>query len=328
MSALLEETYQNDVAAVLSEISDVGYVSLTSDMWSSINNVSFLSLTGHYLYGTGSKVKMRTKIISCKKFPSRHTSANIQASLENTLSNMGIREKVVSLTTDNAANMLKASKDAKIPSIGCFAHLLNNAVTQALQFPEMKAIRDKVSKVVALTRRSTNALLELQEAQRGLGRKLRKLVQDVPTRWNSTYLMLVCAKEEKSVLIVLVNSYNLGLDDLDFLSVEEWGKLDDAIEVLEPCYLATLEMSAEKITTAAKSIPLAKMLLHKYDRLSNDPGKSEFFKALSGLMYTELLKRFDRLEGDNCFITLSYKEMHSYTLGGWGGGIKEFQIKE
>jgi len=64
-----------------------------------------------------------------------HDSANIAEHFEKTMLDWNImKENVCAVVTDNAANMLKATRDCFDGSkqLGCFAHSINLAVTDSL----------------------------------------------------------------------------------------------------------------------------------------------------------------------------------------------------
>ena len=75
-------------------------------------------------------------------------------------------------------------------NIGCFAHCLNLAAQKALKVDAVSRLLARVRKVVGYFHRSTTAAALLKNKIKLLGLSQLKLIQDVPTRWNSAADML------------------------------------------------------------------------------------------------------------------------------------------
>lgn len=94
---------------------------------------------------------------------------------------------------DNASNATKPPKLMESPrlGIGCLAHAINLAASSATSIAEVSSLISKGRKLVGTFRRSTLAANVLKTKQTLLlpGRQY-KLIQDCPTRWNSSSDML------------------------------------------------------------------------------------------------------------------------------------------
>ena len=88
-----------------------------------------------------------------------------------------------------------------------------------------------------------------------MGRPALKLVNEVPTRWNSTYEMLKRLHDEKEPVWVALGSLNT---DITPLSADEFNIIGEAIAVLAPFHQATVELSEEKRVSGSKVIPMMK----------------------------------------------------------------------
>jgi hypothetical protein len=71
-------------------------VCLTSDFWTSVQNLGYMFVTAHYIKAD---FKLKKKIISFKKVKYRHTGITIEEALVSCLTEWGIREMVFTLTT-------------------------------------------------------------------------------------------------------------------------------------------------------------------------------------------------------------------------------------
>lgn len=93
------------------------------------------------------------------------------------------------ITTDNAANIVNAVKLSGLCHVRCLAHVLNLCVQKGLKNETAVVMLKKVRKIVGFFHRSTTAAARLSSTA-GLDLKPRVLVQDVDTRWNSTFDIL------------------------------------------------------------------------------------------------------------------------------------------
>ncbi len=131
-------------------------VSITCDMWTSTNNSSFLARTCHWW--NPKKEKLDSAILDCSRVVGRHTASMIQEELDKVLENFNIKNKILTFVTDNGSNIKKAIFDMGHRRQSCYAHSLNLVVTDAIrQVPEVLDVKEKVSRVVRLTRQSTVA---------------------------------------------------------------------------------------------------------------------------------------------------------------------------
>ncbi|KAG7514277.1 zinc finger BED domain-containing protein 4-like isoform X2 [Solea senegalensis] len=98
---------------------------------------------------------------------------------------------------------------------------------------------------------------KLTQVQLHLGMAKMKLMQEVETRWNSTYLMpqrLVELREPVGVALA-------GLQhDTPMITSDEFNVIGGCLSLPSPFYDATVELSAEENVSASKLVPLMKML--------------------------------------------------------------------
>ncbi|XP_057693511.1 E3 SUMO-protein ligase ZBED1-like [Corythoichthys intestinalis] len=179
------------------------------------------------------------------------------------MSEWGISDKVTCLMTDGAANMGACARELHMRHTICVSHTLNLLVKKALdQCPELFHIRANCRKIVGYFKSSTTAKERLTQMQVQMGLPVLKLLQEVETRWNSTYLML----QRIYTLREPVGAALAGLrTDLTPLSAEQYRIIADCLKVLEPFNYATIELSEEKKVSGSKVIPLLSMLHHSLE---------------------------------------------------------------
>lgn len=161
-------------------------VTLTTDCWTSINTESFMAVTVHFI---NSNFQAKSVLLGCSCLKESHASANLAAELHKIFTEWNLDDKIMLAISDNAANIQKAIKDIlKWKNFSCYAHTMNLIVQDGLK--HVQPILAKVRNLVAHFKRSTTATNKLLEVQKQSGKDAKKLLQDVVTRWNSTYYML------------------------------------------------------------------------------------------------------------------------------------------
>lgn len=92
--------------------------------------------------------------------------------------------------SENAPNIKKAiQKNLKWRHFGCFAHTINLIVMDALkQLEPVCKVREKVRSIVGFFKSAASAC-KLQDIQKQQGSEPKKLLQEVMTRWNSTFYL-------------------------------------------------------------------------------------------------------------------------------------------
>ena len=112
-------------------------IALTTDVWTSMKQkIAYLGITAHFLQD----FKLQSVCLCVKKISGSHSGEALAESIHQTISSFNIVEKIITITTDNGANIVKAcdilnsDKYAGLhfKRIPCFAHLLNLIVKSSL----------------------------------------------------------------------------------------------------------------------------------------------------------------------------------------------------
>ena len=166
------------------------YVSVTTDIWSSTHSHhSFMSLTAHFILS--SSMEKKHVMLSAWKFNETHCTDNISAAILSHIQSWEIEEKLVCVLRDNAANMIAGMRVANIPSLPCLAHSLQLIIKDGVLFqPAVQQLLSCARSIVGHYHRSNVAFQTFQKIQLQLGLPEHCLIQDVATRWNSSYYML------------------------------------------------------------------------------------------------------------------------------------------
>jgi galactitol-specific phosphotransferase system IIB component len=186
-------------------------VCLTYDLWTSIQNLGYMVVTAHYIT---TDFKINKKIISFKEVKYPHSGFAVEEALESCLTEWGIRNKVFTLTLDNAGNnnaacdmFIAAHKyelmlDSVHFHVRCCAHILNILVQDG-----MSIIHEGIKKIRELLKHIDSSPSRIQAFNKiamvnGLPRK-RGIALNIPNHRNSTYKMVCEAIQYETVL----NSY-------------------------------------------------------------------------------------------------------------------------
>ncbi|CAF3996868.1 unnamed protein product [Rotaria sordida] len=107
------------------------FISLTSDLWKSSNQVHFISLTAHTFTHHYEHVSI---VLGFRRIIGPHSSTLIENYIQYELDRLGIQpHQIVSITTDNGSNIKKAAATLRFGNpISCMAHNLNLVVHKGL----------------------------------------------------------------------------------------------------------------------------------------------------------------------------------------------------
>ena len=109
-----------------------------------------------------------------------------------------------------------------------------------------------------------NAQNMLENKQEQLELPKHKLIQEVATRWNSTYEMYQRLLEQRSAISAVLLESGRGSTRTLILNVEEITQLEQLVVVLEPLARATEYLAAEKYSCVSEAQPLLTALLKKH----------------------------------------------------------------
>lgn len=155
-------------------------------------------------------------------------------------------------------------------------------------------ISDTVSRVKAVVQyfnRSIPGLKKLKDIQEQMNISPLKLKQDVTSRWNSTYDMLMRFSRVKEAIIATLAIMRPDLS----LPQEDWCVIDKARELLKIFYDVTVEVSSENYVSAFKYIvvfcKIINRMLSKYS--SNN---IENIEKLHNALQTQIRATFREVE--------------------------------
>ena len=180
---------------LLATLATVPCVAVTTDIWTNTSTQAYITVTAHYLTNVW---RMESKVLQTHEMPERHTGVHVSERLLKAREDWKIGNKIVAIVSDNAANMVLASHLLENwVDLLCFDHTLQLAVKTGLDLPLISRLTATCCKIVVHFKHSVVATSALREKQQSLNIPQHQLIQDVSTRWNSTYFMYERIAEQR-----------------------------------------------------------------------------------------------------------------------------------
>lgn len=274
-------------------------VALTTDGWTSTGATSYVTHTVHYITREWQLV---SGVLETGKFSGSHTAAALADYSKSVLERFGLpSEQVASITHDEAANMVAAGRRLSATegwsSNVCMAHLMQTAIRHALE--DSRAI-DKLlahcRRLVGHFRHSCLATEALTSRQVQLNREKAplKVVQDVCTRWNSSFYMLrrlVALRVPLTAVLCDKETTPKEADRQLLLKDHQWALAEELVAVLSHLEAATTVVSGQKYVTMALMLPVATRLETIMSSLA-DSSTNATARAFARSLSAELSSKF------------------------------------
>ncbi|CAH1646055.1 unnamed protein product [Spodoptera littoralis] len=207
------------------------------------------------------------------------------------------------IVRDNGPNMVKAIKESAFEGKGCFIHTLQLAIKAALEVENVSDALISARRIVTHFNHSSTAQQKLKDIQKELHLTEHQLVQDVTTRWNSTYYMLERVVEQKRAISLYISD-NSGSVNIRNCTERQWQILKECLILLKPFEEIT-KITSSTFSTISEVIPHSNTLI-KY---LTKPEISEICSNIPEMVQKlreEVQCRFKNLEEDKyyCLSTL------------------------
>jgi hypothetical protein len=270
----LEKATISQQRAILDTLPPTSKLSLSLDCWTSPFQQAFIAITGYFL---DESWEYREVLLGFEPLLGTHSGENLAKVVQTTIEAYDLSDRIIAITADNASNnhTLVTSLQAEYPTCSfirnpCMAHVIQLSLKQLLgqmkAGPENDTIDLIWSEDLSRSKRGIEGIAKTLQKARNLAiyinaspqrrdtflglqdpTKVRLfLLQDVRTRWNSTFLMLQRAKRVRTEL----DRYCLISELTEMkLSSDEWQQIDYLLYITEPFYQFTTVLCKTKDIT-------------------------------------------------------------------------------
>lgn len=307
---VLPDMYSRVKSRIKIQLTSITNLCITSDLWSSDSSSQindFISVTAH---GLNNNFELKNLCLEVMPFEGEsHTAENISQNLYQALNDWDITKQVKIVVTDNARNIVNAIRNLQnVDHFPCMAHSLQLVLCDALF--EQSAVKDMVSisrKIVGHFSHSTNAMKKLQLAQEEHNVPRHVLIQDVSTRWDSTYLMLDRLNEQRIAVQAVLPNLNIPL--FRDLNTQQWILLGEVVKILKYFEDVTKALSEDDVTLA-DAIPLVNSLFKALEGVQSASSDVRFLIQNLKLCLNERLGNLE--ENDNCVLATALDPRYKF----------------
>lgn len=287
---IVPDIYDRIIKKMMENISKAAVVSVTSDIWTcDHNNESFLSFTAHWI---SPDFKPEHGVLAIKPFSGSHTGENIANELKVIAARWNIPlNKIHVVVHDSGANMVKGVRVAEYDSARCFIHSLQRVITESLKCqPDLMEMLAASRRIVTHFNHSGLAQEKLKAIQKELKLPEHQLVQDVSTRWNSTYYLQERLLEQKRAVSLYIAEH----DKLSNLTPLQWNLMEQCISLFKPFEEIT-KITSSGLSCISEVIPHVATFMRYLQKEETTRKVPNLLHVLMSLK-TEIEQRFQHLD--------------------------------
>ncbi|XDB51086.1 hypothetical protein AB1E18_004640 [Capra hircus] len=284
------EDVKHVIMAHLQE-AESGVVHFTSGIWMSSQTREYLTLTAHWVtFEPAARPHCEdhhcSALLDVSQVDCDYSGSSIQKQLEcwweAWVTSSGLQ---VGITVTDNPSIGKTLNEGARSSVPCFSHTVNLIVSEAIKSQRMvQNLLSSARKICERVQRSPRAKARLAELQREYGLPPHHLLQDVPSRWGTSFHMLERLLEQKRA----VNALSVECGFRELLSCDQWEVMQSVCHALKPFAAASREMSAH-VSTLSQVIPMIHILTRRVEMLFQETmGIDTMLRALREAMVSRL----------------------------------------
>ena len=273
-------------------------VSLTCDVWSSAGSCpkSYLCVTAHWI--DPSTWVMNKRVIAFELFAHPHTGARLFAILVSVIETYNLRDKIFSISFDNASNNTAAAKrliakykpilDGSFFHTRCVCHIINLAVQDGL-----KMIDSTIEKFKTVLTRVFGKNKATMEKYRKFAISINVTPYsphwDCDTRWSSTCMMFESLTRQRIALQLFYDTISKGKNPV---SDYDWDLMEEFVEMLKVFKQSTTFLSGVYYPTSPLLLNELWLMSAQLERFEQ---RSEIFVLVTRPMRQKLVKYFKEM---------------------------------
>ncbi len=269
----------------------VGIIHFTTSVWVSSQTQEYLILTAHWVTFESQVLPQGqdfhcSALLGVSSIDCDYNVLNIQKQLEylwdTWIGSSGL--KIGFTVTDNQTigSILESSDHT---TMQCFVHSIDLIVNEAIKSQRMvQNLLSIARKICERAHRSAKAKEKLAELQKTYQLPENQLVQDIPSKWKTSYFMLERLVEQKKA----IDEMSIECNFRELISCDQWEVMQSVCNALKPFEVACREMS-NRTATLGQVIPLIHILNRKIDMLFDETmGIDNMLKSLKEAMVTKM----------------------------------------
>ena len=195
----------------------------------------------------------------------------------------------------------------------CFSHTLQLAVQVAMKLPAVSRAIARCKRLINHFHHSVQSTQILRSKQKSLKHPQHSLIQEVSTRWNSSYYMMErIIKQQQPICATLleIKRGDLMPSEVEFAAMESF------IKILKPLVEITETMGGQKWVTISAVRPFLYKLLHiSFNTTSNDtPLEKSIKESLKNNLSGRYSEKTMDLLNKACFLDPRFRSLSFLTV--------------
>ncbi|KAJ1268708.1 hypothetical protein BS78_07G155900 [Paspalum vaginatum] len=307
------KVYESEKEKLKKSLREAESISLTTDLWTSNQNVQYMCLVAHYI---DSDWVSQCRVLNFVELDPPHTGIVIAQAIFDCLVEWKIEDKVMTMTLDNASNNDAAITNLKSKLLArrnpqfdpiyfhvrCSSHIVNLVVNDGLEPVDdlISSLRDTVK----YFKRSPSRMYKFVEVCNDYAIKVgKRLSLDVKTRWNSTYKMLdTCIQYRAAFGYYAQVDHNYVWQPTE----SDWDKYDKIRPILGTMAAATTAFSGSVYPTANVFYPY--IVKVKIALIAAKKSSDAYLRSMAAAMLEKFDKYWEECEEINIELEELYKK--------------------
>ncbi|XP_049892088.1 zinc finger BED domain-containing protein 4 isoform X1 [Epinephelus moara] len=292
-STAIPDMYERVKDVVLTHLKEAegGVVHFTTSIWVSSQTREYLTLTAHWAtYESSVRPQGQdfhcSALLSVSQIDCDHDMHDIPKQLEylwdSWITSSGLKKGFTVTDNNTIRNTLE---DHGHVTMQCFGHTIDLIVSEAIKSQRMvQNLLSIARKICERVHRSAKAKEKLAELQRVHQLPENQLIQDVPSKWRTSFFMLERLVEQKKA----IDEMSIECNFREMISCDQWEVMLSVCNALKPFEVACREMS-NRTATLGQVIPLIHILNRKIDLLFDETvGIDNMLKSLKEAMVSKM----------------------------------------
>ncbi|XP_067438029.1 zinc finger BED domain-containing protein 4 [Thunnus thynnus] len=292
-STAIPDMYERVKDVVLTHLKEAegGVVHFTTSIWVSSQTREYLTLTAHWAtYESSVRPQGQdfhcSALLSVSQIDCDHDMHDIPKQLEylwdSWITASGLKRGFTVTDNNTIRNTLE---DHGHVTMQCFGHTIDLIVSEAIKSQRMvQNLLSIARKICERVHRSAKAKEKLAELQRVHQLPENQLIQDVPSKWRTSFFMLERLVEQKKA----IDEMSIECNFREMISCDQWEVMLSVCNALKPFEVACREMN-NRTATLGQVIPLIHILNRKIDLLFDETvGIDNMLKSLKEAMVSRM----------------------------------------